>query len=160
MVSFVSLWMVALSTMDPLFLRMVGQWHGEGEKKAANGQIVRVETEVFATVENEVLISVNDFKEFTSETNVKQYRRIYWMRATGDGQYELGYGQDPRSGAASYGKLDGNVFSSIQDLGGNPALIVESRTEFLPMDETVYTETVSHGPSKISERTIRYRRAD
>jgi hypothetical protein len=146
---------------DPLFARMQGEWFGEGERtQTISGRKVRLEAEVTSAVEGDRLVSRNQLREVPESPDEpkRHYVRVYWIARASGAEYELGYGTGNDSRVSAQGRLDGNVFEVEQNIGGEPAFIVISRTEFLQDGITDYVETGWNGQTQVSETRIRYRR--
>lgn len=168
MVSFLTFWTLATASVDPLFLRMVGSWHGEGERIFFyQGKRVHFEASVNTTVKDGRLISQNEITETPilgpGENGIvkpHKYTRTYWIRPKHDNPtfYELGYVQEGEERTAGLGTLEEDHFKVEQNMGGSPPLLFSSQTNFLAENESFYVDTISQGPVKISESRIRYHR--
>jgi hypothetical protein len=146
---------------DPLFTRMAGDWGGEGERVFPySGRRVLLKAKVRSRVEGDRLLSRNAVEEipvpdFGGEP--RGYVRLYWIRALGEGRYELGTGSGDVAGPTSEGKLDGAVFESTQDLGDGYRVV--SLTEFADDGSVIYVEKAFHHESVIALTRISYGRS-
>jgi hypothetical protein len=174
--SFMSLFSFGLSAIDPLFLKMAGQWVGEGERVSVGTQrTIRLEARMDSLVGSDSLLlnSRNWIRELTVEGSgirsgePKEYVRNLWVRSQAPEQdalpreYRLGYGSgdvDPLAWAQALGNFDGDRFEVRQELGGAPTYVVISTTRFLSEDETDFVERAFHGNEELAVTRIRYRR--
>ena len=163
MFTFLSFWTLALTSIDPLFLRMVGDWTGEGERFfPQESRHTHFMAKVSTLVEGDLLISQNEITETQVPTGpARTYSRVYWIRkkaGTPELLYELGYGSTVTDSIAGEGKLEGNRFKMNQNMGGNPPLMFESQTEFVSENESLYVDTLQQGGGKLSSSHIKYLR--
>ena len=151
---------------DPLFVRMAGDWSGQGEKNyPLSGRVSDVQIRVHSWVDGGILYSDNDVTETPRAGGApSHYARAYWVRpaAGAAGHYELGSGTVTSGLAGATGGFTEQTggapscFEVTQDLGGD--YVIRSRTEFPGEDATLYTETGWHGETRISETKLEFRR--
>ena len=161
---------LSLLSNDPLFTKMVGHWHAEGERKYVfSGRTATLKAEVETGMDSdsngEFLVSKNLWTEVEFNGDVPsapaQYTRVYWMRLDPHNprQYLLGYGDSGQvQTTAATGIFDGQTLKVRQTVRGNPPIIVDSVTSFFE-NSSVYKETTLHGDTTLTETEVRYGRA-
>ncbi len=136
---------------------MAGTWKGEGERvQSISGRHIRIQTHTVATMQGDKLLSHNEITETDPTTQQsKTYGRDYWIRpnASRPGAYDFGVQAD----VTSQGRFDGGILEVEQNLGGDPAYVVRSRTQFDAQGST-YEETDWSGDRQLSRTRIRYSR--
>ena len=135
---------------------MVGVWSGEGERvQLVSGHHIRIQTHTAATQQGDQVFSHNEITETDASAQVKIYVRDYWIRPSPGqaGAYELGADQQ----VTSRGHFDGGVFEVEQNLGGTPAYVIRSRTQF-DAQGSLYEENDWYGDRELSQTRIRYHR--
>lgn len=141
---------------DPLFERMQGEWTAAGERiQYPSGRAFQIRSTTHAEVQGERLVSRNEITETALDGTIKSYRRDYWVRPDPDlpGGYFLGVGDQVTSrGRFEAGMMELQV---EQNLGGEPPLVVRSRTRF-EAAASQYEESAWHGNRQLSQTRLRY----
>ena len=148
---------VAQAATDPLLDKMVGTWLGEGERiQSISGNHTRIETRTEATFRGNELLSHNEVTETDASGQAKTYSRDYWIRpdpAQG-GLYDFGIPSSDDQ-VTSQGHFGDDGLEVEQDLGGSPAYLVRSHTQF-DAQGSFYEETTWSGSRQLSQTRIRY----
>lgn len=136
-----------------LFEKMSGNWSGIGERvQLISGRRIRIEARATANQQDQRLVSHNEIIETSESGLARHYVRNYWIRpAAASGGFELGQNEQ----VTSQGRFDGGILEVEQILGGTPALVIRSRTQF-DNRESLYQETTWHGDQELSRTIIRY----
>jgi len=156
---------------DPLLSQMQGEWVGRGYRLFPQGQKkALLEAQVRSTLEaSGKLVSRNRVIELpsnpiTDPTEPKEYVRLYWVRLKKAGEssdapryYDLGYGSgDAVDRPSAEGVFSQNRLIVMQRVGGGYR--VESRTDFISPDESIYSEKAWSGDELLAETEIHYSR--
>lgn len=141
---------------DSLIQLMQGSWTGEGERvQTVSGHRVRIEAHVVATLQGDRLFSHNEITETEQDGQAKSYARDYWIRPSQDqaGSYDFGV----EDKVTSQGRFDGHILEVEQNVGGSPAFVIRSETQFTDSG-SLYQETAWYGERELSQTLIRYHR--
>lgn len=143
---------VALAASDPLLDQMAGTWVGEGERiQAISGRHIQILEHTTAILQDGKLDSRNQVSETDMSTQqARTYERDYWVRPNPGqaGAYDFGAGAN----VTSQGHFEGGILEVEQNLGGNPAYLVRSRTQF-DAQGSLYEETDWSGTVSLARPT-------
>ena len=176
MFSFLSLFSFGLAAVDPLYLKMAGQWVGQGERVlSGTHRTVRLEARLDALLreDQQRLNSRSWIRELALEgpgsdpTEPKESVRLSWLQPKDPNAdalprlYNVGFGTgDAVDRPSAQGTFDGYALEVRQEMGGNPSYLVISTTRFLSENETDFVERAFHGTEELAVTRIRYRRVE
>lgn len=133
---------------------MQGSWAGEGERvQSISGHRIQIQARTVATEQGDRLNSHNVITETDQDGQSKSYVRDYWIRPNPGlaGDYDFGV----EDKVTSQGHFDGAILVVEQNLGGNPAYVIRSKTQFTDTG-SLYEETDWYGERQLSQTRIRY----